>query len=165
MKKSEGSVKNISKKVLKLSSSIKNTTKTVATTILDQNEDNNFDQEDVKILTEKSIKATKKAADGVSKMLKDAGKSSVVKDATAGAAVGAVVAIPIPIIGPIAGAAVGAGLGVYKNITGKDTISTHSIESKIDKDIYSELLKLEDLRSKSIITEAEFIEQKKRLLE
>ena len=38
-------------------------------------------------------------------------------------------------------------------------------QSEKTKDVYTELIKLDDLRKKGIITEAEFEEQKKKLLE
>lgn len=46
---------------------------------------------------------------------------------------------------------------VKKDIRTKD-------ESVKHKDVYAELIKLDDLRKKSIISEAEFAEQKKKLL-
>ena len=100
---------------------------------------------------------------------KDIAKSDLVKDAAAGAAVGAVVAVPVPIIGPAAGAVVGAGIGVFKNLT-KPTASESEkvlaapVENVPPKEIYDELLKLDELRQKGILTDGEFQAQKSKLL-
>lgn len=143
------------------------TGKNVAVTIFDQDGDGKFDQEDVRMLTEKATSASKDLLNKSCEVLNEASKSKMAKDAAAGAAVGAVVAIPVPIIGPIAGAVVGAGIGIYKNVTGKGSNETPSekIEIKKDIDVYAEILKLGDLKEKELITEEEFNEQKKSLLE
>ena len=87
-------------------------------------------------------------------------KSAMVKDAAAGAAVGALIAIPIPVIGPMGGAAVGAMLGVYRNLTR----SNGDGDQPMTPDMYAELTKLDDLRQKGILTDAEFDVQKKKIL-
>jgi hypothetical protein len=99
-------------------------------------------------------------AKGVVRYAKDAMQSDMAKDAAAGAAIGAIVAIPIPVVGPAVGATVGAGIGVAKNL------SKHgpSVAPK-ERDVYVELLKLDDLKKKGVISDAEFEEQKKKLLE
>ncbi len=103
---------------------------------------------------------------GVIKYAKDAVKSDMAKDAAAGAAIGAVVTIPVPIIGPMIGATFGAGVGIYKNLTKHEpSISVVTKEATQEKDLYTELLKLDELKQKGIITDAEFEEQKKRLLD
>ena len=142
-------------------------TKTIATSALDQDGDGNFDQDDIKILTEKSINTGKAAVDKSTEILKDAAKSTLAKDVAAGAAVGAAVAIPVPLIGPAAGSVIGAGLGVYKNITGKGTPNHQPEQRKqeVNKDIYTEMLKLGDLKEKGFITEEEFEKQKQKLLD
>jgi Short C-terminal domain len=95
---------------------------------------------------------------------KDAVQSDLVKDAAAGATVGAVVAVPVPIIGPVIGATVGAGLGVYKNLMKSGQSPQNILPQKREVDIYGEMLKLEDLRQKGVVTEEEFADMKKRLL-
>ena len=95
---------------------------------------------------------------------KDVVQSDLVKDAAAGATIGAVVAVPVPIIGPIIGATVGAGLGMYKNLMRPDQGTQVVLPQKRAVDIYGEMLKLEDLRQKGVLTEEEFADMKKRLL-
>ena len=74
---------------------------TVATTLFDQNDDGKVDQQDLKILTEKTARLTKKVAVEV-------GSSETVKRTATAAAIGAVIAVPVPVVGPVAGAVVGA---------------------------------------------------------
>jgi len=145
-----------------------NTSKNVAVTVFDQDGDGKFDQEDVKILTDKATNAGKTLFNKSGEILKKASKTSMAKDTAAGAVAGTIiaVAIPIPIIGPAAGAVVGAGIGAYKNITGKGAQSTPSEKNENKNiDVYAEILKLGDLKEKSLITEDEYNEQKKLLLD
>ena len=101
-----------------------------------------------------------------SRLGKEIMRSDLAKDAAAGAAIGAVVAIPVPFIGPMAGAAIGAGLGVFKNFTRKGQSAPTVIDhAAVPRDIHAELLKLDDLRQKKIITEIEFEAQKKKILD
>ena len=95
---------------------------------------------------------------------KDAVQSDLAKDAASGAAVGAMVAVPIPVIGPVIGATVGAGLGVYKNLMKPSQPPQVLPPQKETIDIYGEILKLDSLRQKGIITEDEFADMKKRFL-
>ncbi|MCQ3925183.1 MAG: hypothetical protein DPW12_13530 [Rhodocyclaceae bacterium] len=76
------------------------------------------------------------------------------------------VAVPLPVIGPLAGAAIGAGVGVYKNLNqkGQPAAST-TRESSQTNDAHAELLKLDDLRQKGIISDAEFETEKKKILD
>ena len=89
-------------------------------------------------------------------------RSYFAKNARSGGAVGAVVAGPIPVIGPAFGAVVGAGLGIYKNVTKGGSASTSA--QALPADIHSELLKLDDLRQKGVLSEEEFEIQKKKIL-
>ncbi|MCX7148547.1 MAG: SHOCT domain-containing protein, partial [Rhodocyclales bacterium] len=108
----------------------------------------------------KAKAAGKSLGDEAERMGKVVARSDMAKDAATGAAIGALVAIPIPLIGPIGGAAVGAMLGVYRSIT-----KSQSRDEQTEVlDIHSELLKLDELRQKGIITDAEFGVQKKKLL-
>lgn len=115
-------------------------------------------------------------ADEAARLGKAVAQSDLAKDAATGAAIGAVVAVPIPVIGPIGGAVFGAGIGVYKNIT-REKSSTAEIKGPEPEtgvatdrappsspDVYDQLIKFDDLRQKGIITEAEFEEQKRKLL-
>jgi hypothetical protein len=157
--------KSASKVLSKAQDTVVKTTKTVATSILDQDGDGKVDQSDVKILTEKGVKLSKAAAVKSGELIKEASKSSLAKDAAAGAAIGAAIGVPLPIVGPVTGSVVGAGLGVYKNMTGKGTPSYAPQATQEDKkDIYAEILKLGDLKERGLITEEEFEQQKKSLL-
>lgn len=92
---------------------------TVATTALDQNGDGIFDQEDIKLLTQSSLAATKAVATEMGGLAKEVVSSELVKDAASAAAVGAAIAIPVPLIGPTAGAVIGGVIGVYTNLRKK----------------------------------------------
>lgn len=136
---------------------------------------------DVKRTSDRAVDIASKAANGLGRLGKDALKTDLAKQAAAGAAVGAVVAIPVPFIGPMAGAVIGAGLGVYKSITRPDTgqaaqpviqSSPPPVEvidviptTKIVEDKYSELTKLHDLKVKGVLTEEEFVAEKKKILD
>jgi hypothetical protein len=66
----------------------------------------------------------------------------------------------------LAGAAIGAGLGVYKNLTKPNQPPPVIIDkSAVPKDVHAELVKLDELRQKNIISEAEFAAQKKKVLD
>jgi hypothetical protein len=147
-------LKNIAEKA-------KNAVSSTAVIFGDLNGDGKVDLEDAKIAAQWAKKAANAAGDEAIKLGKHAMQSDMVKDAAAGAAVGAVVAIPVPVIGPLAGAAIGAGLGVYKNLTKKESQAKEQPE--VSKDVYAELLKLDDLRQKGIVTDAEFESQKRKL--
>lgn len=149
----------------RVTSKAKEAVTSMATHLCDLNGDGKVDQEDAKIAAEWAKKTANAAGNEAIKLGKHAIESDMVKDAAAGAAVGAVVAIPVPVIGPFAGAAIGAGLGVYKNLTKKESPATRAIEqSKVSKDVYAELLKLDELRQKGIVTDVEFESQKAKLL-
>lgn len=126
---------------------------------------NATNHEDAKIAAEWAKRCASTVGDEAAKLGKEAMRSDMAKEAAAGAAVGAVIAIPVPVIGPIAGAAIGASLGVYKNIMRKESGSYQSrTVDKEPKDICAELIKLDELRQKGIITDAEFENQKSKLL-
>jgi hypothetical protein len=138
-----------------------------STTVLigDLNGDGKVDEEDARIAAEWAKKTANSIGDEAVRLGKEAIRSDLAKDAAAGAAIGAVVAIPVPVIGPMAGAAIGAGLGVYRIFT--KTSQPAPIKNYIPpvpKDFYAELLKLDELRLKKIISDAEFEVQKKKIL-
>lgn len=144
----------------------KDSVKTIATTVLDQDGDGQFDQSDIKILSEKGAEITKSAMANIGKLAKEASRSRMAKDAATGATIGAAVAIPVPIIGPMAGAVVGAGIGVYKNVTGDSPVmQNQAVQGKVARDIYAELTKLDELRKNGIISDTEFDNQKGKLLD
>ena len=166
-KSAKASVNEVTKEISKATNAAIETTKTIATSALDQDGDGDFDQDDIKILTEKSVNAGKAVVDKSTELIRDAAKSTLAKDVAAGAAVGAAVAIPVPVIGPVAGSVTGAGLGAYKNMTGKGTPNhqPEHVKQEANKDIYSDILKLGDLKEKGLITKEEFEEQKRKLLD
>jgi hypothetical protein len=93
-------------------------------------------------------------------------QSDLVQDAGKGALLGAVVAVPLPIIGPAIGASIGASVGVYKNLTKSEqspNILPPSLENQTD--FYREMLNLDELKQKGIISEDEFAILKKRFLD
>jgi hypothetical protein len=111
-------------------------------------------------------------------MGKEAAQSKTFKDAAKGAGAGAIVAIPVPLIGPALGAIVGAGVGVFlgrKQAAAKPSKilppafvdaqpTVMDVEALPVKDLYVELLKLDELCQKGLLTRAEFETQKQKLL-
>ncbi len=107
------------------------------------------------------------ATDEAVRLGKQVVRSDMAKDAATGAAIGAVIATPLPVISPIAGAVLGVGMGLYRNFSKPEgrRIEIAPPEHKGQKsDIYDQLLKLDDLRQKGIITDAEFEGKKRGLL-
>jgi hypothetical protein len=129
----------------------------------DLNGDGKVDEEDAKIAAEWAKRKAVVVGNETAKLAKEAARSDLAKDAATGAAVGAAIAIPVPVIGPIAGAAVGAMFGAYRNLTGK-SIRTDSSPAAPVKDVHAELLKLQDLKEKRVLTEEEFLREKTKLL-
>ena len=129
--------------------------------------------EQAKAWVKKTASATAAEA---SRLGKDMLKSGLAKDAAKGAAVGAVIAVPVPLIGPLIGAVVGAGIGTYANLTRPKIYSQQALPSiaqpqatviemvTVPKDMYAELLKLDDLLKRGILTQAEFDAHKTKLL-
>jgi hypothetical protein len=93
-------------------------------------------------------------------------QSDLVQDAGKGALLGAVVAVPLPIIGPAIGASIGASVGVYKNLTKPEQpLNILSPSPKNQTDFYQEMLNLDELKQKGILSEDEFVIMKKRFLD
>jgi phage-related tail protein len=152
-------LKNLKEKAADVASS-------AAVAVGDLNGDGKVDKEDLRIASDWAKKTTSSVGTEALKLGKAALQSDLVKDTAAGAAVGAAIALPIPVIGPATGAVIGAGLGVYKNITKKEQRPSISADaSKPSLDVHAELLKLDELKQKNIITQSEFDEQKTLLLE
>ncbi len=149
-------------KLKKIKDTTVNAVAGVATRVGDLNGDGVVDSEDARIATQWAKEKASAIGDEASKLGKAAVRSDLAKDAASGAAVGAVVAVPIPVIGPAFGAVVGAGLGIYKNVTKGGSASTSA--QALPADIHSELLKLDDLRQKGVLSEEEFEIQKKKIL-
>lgn len=141
-----------------------------AVTFAEQHKPSDAQLETAKAWTHKAASDT---ASSAMRMGKESFKSEFAKDVAKGAGVGAVVAIPIPIIGPVFGAIVGGGMAAYGNMTRPTTNVTYqnaappapvSPSSEPAKDMYSELLKLDDLLKKGVLTEQEFNVQKAKVL-
>lgn len=151
-------------KIKSLAGKAKDSISKTAVLFGDLNGDGKVDEEDARIAAEWAKKTAISVGDEASKLGKAAMRSDLAKDAATGAGIGAVVAIPVPIIGPLAGAAIGAGMGVYKNLTKPNqpvpVIIDHSASPR---DAHAELLKLDELRQKKIISETEFEAQKKKI--
>ncbi|MBH9553961.1 SHOCT domain-containing protein [Inhella gelatinilytica] len=136
-----------------------------ATTLVgDLNGDGKVDEEDARIAAEWAKLTASTVATEAGRLTKEALRSDMAKDAAAGAAVGAVVAVPVPLVGPMAGAAIGAGIGVYKNLTKKGSTPGSNTDPKAQVDVHAELLKLDDLRQKGVLSSSEFESEKAKLL-
>jgi hypothetical protein len=149
-------------KLKQVGNAAKNAVTKTAVLMGDLNGDGKVDEEDARIAAEWTKKQAVSLGSEAARLGKEAARSDLAKDAATGAAVGAAIAIPIPLIGPIAGAAIGATIGAYRNLTGKST-SSGSTSAK-PQDSHAELLKLQDLREKGIVTEEEFQREKNRVL-
>lgn len=128
-----------------------------------------------------ALKAGKMVADETVALGKDVAQSKTFKDAARGAGVGALAAIPIPVIGPAVGAVIGAGAGVYFGSRGPSQAQPPAllpsapasppqavlidVVAEPPKDLYAELLKLDELRQKGLLTNEEFEVQKQKLLQ
>ena len=134
------------------------------TTVLltDLNGDGKVDEEDARIAAEWAKKQAVSLGNEAARLGKEAARSNLAKDAATGAVVGAAIAIPVPVIGPVFGAAIGAIIGAYRSLTGKTTAS--GATQAQSQDSHGELLKLQDLREKGVLTEDEFQREKKRVL-
>lgn len=146
---------------------------TQASALVQKHKPDAQDIEQAKTWAKKAASATAVEA---SRLSKEVMKSDLAKDAAKGAAVGAVIAVPIPLIGPLVGAVVGAGIGTYAGLT-RPKIHTPQTLAAIappqatviemvtsPKDMYAELLKLDELLKKGILTQAEFDAEKKKML-
>ena len=141
----------------------------------DLNRDGKIDQEDIKIATEHAKKAASTVRDETVKLGKHTLRSDMFKDAVVGAVVGAIIgAVIFHFIsfrfvdwstGALLGAVLVAGASVYKSLTNRSVASSRSKDnSEICRDIYAELLKLDDLKKKGILSDTEFETQRKKLL-
>ena len=146
---------------------------TQASALVQEHKPDAQDIEQAKAWVKKTASATAAEA---SRLGKDMLKSDLAKDAAKGAAVGAVIAVPVPLIGPLLGAVVGACIGTYANLTRPKIYAPKVLPSIVQpqatvidavaapKDMYAELLKLDDLLKKGILTQAEFDAEKTKLL-
>lgn len=128
-----------------------------------------------------ALKAGKAVAGETVALGKEVTQSKTFKDAAKGAGVGALAAIPIPIIGPAVGAVIGAGAGIYLGSRNQPHAQSTALPPSAPvphyqpvltdvvpeqpKDLYVELLKLDELRQKGLLTNEEFEVQKQKLLQ
>lgn len=147
---------------------------TQASALVQEHRPDAQDIEQAKAWAKKAASATAVEAN---RLGKEVMKSDLAKDAAKGAAMGAVIAVPVPLVGPLIGAVVGAGIGTYANLTRTKIYAPQVLSSipqppqatVIDmvaspKDLYAELLKLDDLLKRGILTQAEFDVWKTKLL-
>lgn len=116
-----------------------------------------------------TVKAASETAAGAVRMGKDSLKTDLGKNVATGAGLGAIAAVPVPLIGPVVGAIVGGGVGAYLHMTRArgpvlDAPTSAATSVPPTKDIYAELMKLDDLHKKGILTEQEFAVQKAKVL-
>lgn len=109
------------------------------------------------------VQVGKAVGDSAAEFGKDVAQSKTFQDGAKGAAVGAVVAVPLPVVGPVIGAVVGAGIGVYLGHKTNTSSQTSALPGP-PKDLHDELLKLDALRQRGLLTDAEFDAQKRKLL-
>lgn len=95
---------------------------------------------------------------------KEIAQTKFFQDAAKGAAVGALVAVPIPFVGPVAGGIFGGAAGAIMGLNGGSKEETIRLPPQGPKDLHDELVKLNSLRQQDLLTDAEFQEQKKKIL-
>ncbi len=134
--------------------------------------------EDMEKAKSMALRAGKAVVDEAASIGKEMVESKMFRDAAKGAGVGAVVGVPLPIIGPGIGAIIGAGVGAYVgvklgNADGPPQLSQTpprpeqtviEVLAAPPRDLHAELLKLDELRQKGLLTNDEFDTQKKKLL-
>lgn len=133
------------------------------TLVGDLNGDGKVDAADAKIAMDWARQTASDVGGETARLATAAARSDMARDAAVAAGIGAAIAVPVPFVGPPLGAAVGALLGVYGNMTAKGrSAPAPRIEAEVDA--AGDLLKLDDLRQKGLITEEEFAAKKVRLL-
>lgn len=136
-----------------------------ATLVGDLNGDGKVDEADAKIAREYAAEAVSVTTSEAGKLAKSVIRAPLTKDVATYAAVGAAISLPLPVVGPAIGAAVGAGLGLWRNMTRHETLASPSHEAaSAPKDPITELERLHSLKERGIITEEEFLFQKRKLL-
>ena len=129
-----------------------------ATLVGDLNGDGKVDGDDARIARDNVTEALSVATDEVGKLAKSVARAPLTKDVATYAAVGAAIALPLPVVGSAIGAAVGAGLGLWRNMTRHETLVPDTT------DPIAELVRLHGLKERGIITDDEFLTQKRKLL-
>lgn len=150
-------------KLKKIGGAAKDAVTKTAVLMGDLNGDGKVDEEDARLAAEWTKKQANALGSEAVRLGKEAVRSDLAKDAATGAAVGAAIAVPVPLIGPAVGAAIGASIGAYRNLSGKGTSS--SVTTNKLHDTHAELLKLQDLREKGVLSEEEFQRAKLKTLD
>jgi len=145
-------------KVSRLSANVGSIAGKAAALVGDLNGDGKVDGGDAKIVRDNVAEALSVATDEVGKLAKSVARAPLTKDVATYAAVGAAIALPLPVVGSAIGAAVGAGLGLWRNMTRHETLLPDTF------DPIAELERLHGLKERGIITDDEFVTQKRKLL-
>lgn len=151
-------------KAAKLSANVASMASHATVLVGDLNGDGKVDEKDAKLARDHAAGALFVVSQEAGKLAKAVVRSPLTKDVATYAAVGAAIAIPLPIVGPAIGAAVGAGLGLWRSMTRHEGPLASSPESSAPpKDPITELERLHELKEKGIITDDEFLAQKRKL--
>lgn len=127
------------------------------------------EHEDTKAAVAWTKEAIGTASDEALALGKRAARSAMAKDVVIGAVIGAVVTMPFSNQSPLIWAIFGAGLGLYKNLKSGYLRSNSPTERKSvsvvpGKNIHTQLMELDDLRQKGILSQKEFELEKKKIL-
>ena len=134
------------------------------TSVSDLNGDGKLDANDLKIAGERAKDLGRSIAAQTAPIRRTLDRNDLAKDAATGAAICTLIASPLPVVGSLTGAALGAGIGVYKNLTTKRSSNLAIQHAPEKSDLHAELIKLDDLKTRGLLTENEFLEQKSKLL-
>ena len=137
---------------------------TKAHQMADLNGDGKVDADDAKIAAERAGKLATDCGKEATRIGKEALQTDLGKQTATGAAIGAAVAIPIPLVGPALGAAIGGSVGALRSVLSRNETIGRDPESAAPIDLHAELLKLDELRQRGILTDEEFQERKRALL-
>lgn len=155
----------LKRKATKLSETIVSMAGQTATLVGDLNGDGKVDGQDAKIARDRAVATLSTATEEAGRLAKSVARTPLIKDVAAYAAIGAAIALPLPIVGPAIGAAVGAGLGLFRNLKRNDTMPQASPgAAALPTDPMAELERLHGLKEKGIVTEEEFLAQKRKIL-
>jgi len=159
------SYKDLKGKAVALSENAASMAGRAVTFVGDLNGDGKVDEEDARIARDHAVQAMSVATNEAGKLAKSVVRAPLTKDVATYAAVGAAIAIPLPFVGSAIGAAVGAGLGLWRNMTRHEATAPPSPETPPHPhDPIAELERLHGLKEKGVITDDEFLSQKRKLL-
>lgn len=153
---------SLKRKAVKLSKDAVSIAGKTATLVGDLNGDGKVDEEDAKIARDRMASVLAAGAEEAGQLAKSVARTPLTKDVASYAAIGAAVALPLPVVGPAIGAAVGAGLGLFRNLKRTAPDAPEASEPLVDPIV--ELERLHALKEKGILTDEEFLAQKRKLL-